>query len=84
MPNHKSCEKRVRTSQLRRLRNRAARSELRAAIKELRAMTSKEEAAPKYRHVVSLMDRAASSHLIHKRNVDRNKSRLALFVQKLG
>ena len=47
-------------------------------------MTSKEEAAPKYRHVVSLMDRAASSHLIHKKNVDRNKSRLSLFVQKLG
>ncbi len=84
MPNHKSCEKRVRTSQQQRLRNRATRSELRAAIKELRAMTSKEEAAPKYRQVVSLMDCAASSHLIHKKNADRNKSRLARFVQKLN
>ena len=83
MPNHKSCKKRVKTSGEERLRNRAARSQLRAAIKELRGAASKEEGGKKYNVVMSLLDQAASTHLLHKKNADRNKSRLARFVQGL-
>lgn len=73
----------MKTSENNRIRNRAYRSELRGAIKDLRDETNKEEAATKYKKVVSLFDKAANNNLIHKKNADRNKSRLARFVQKL-
>ncbi|MEA3297532.1 MAG: 30S ribosomal protein S20 [candidate division Zixibacteria bacterium] len=84
MPNHKSCEKRVRTSSLQRLRNRSLRSQLRATVKELHNLKSWEEADRKYREVSSLYDIAARNGIVHKRNADRNKSRLARFVQTLA
>jgi small subunit ribosomal protein S20 len=65
-------------------RNRGVRSQVRRAIKELRAAATKEEALKKYREVVSLLDKAAAKGVIHKGNADRHKSRLALFVQKIG
>lgn len=84
MAHHKSCIKRMRTSDEQRLRNRASRAQLRSAIKELRIETGKDEALAKYRRVTSLLDQAASRRLIHKRNAARNKARLAQLVQKLG
>lgn len=73
----------MKTSENSRLRNRAYRSELRNAIKELKEETNKEEATIKYKKVASLFDKAASNKLIHKKNADRNKSRLAHLVKKL-
>ena len=84
MPNHKSCAKRMKTASRDRERNRQMRSQLRAAIRDFRAMTSKEQAAGKYTEVVRLLDRAAQAHLIHPKNADRNKSRLARRVQGLA
>lgn len=84
MPNHKSCAKRVKTSEAARNRNRALRSSLRAAIKAVRTETNKEEAQKKLKTVCITLDKAAGHRLIHKKNADRNKSRLAHFVQKLG
>ena len=74
----------MKTSENERLRNRGYRSNLRSAIKELRAATSKEEATTLFRKVTALLDKSASYGLIHKKNASRNKSRLASFVQKLG
>lgn len=65
-------------------RNRAFRSQLRAAIRDLREMKEKDAAAVKYREVARLLDQAAGCHLIHRRNADRNKSRLAHFVARLS
>jgi len=48
LPNHKSCAKRMKTSEKERIRNRAFRTTLRVAIKELRSETNKEEATKKY------------------------------------
>ncbi|MCK4371800.1 MAG: 30S ribosomal protein S20 [candidate division Zixibacteria bacterium] len=84
LPNHKSCEKRVKTSTEQRNRNRGRRSILRTSIRELRAMTSKEDATPKLKEVSVLLDQAADSNLIHKNNADRNKSRLTRFVASLS
>ncbi|MFH2049338.1 MAG: 30S ribosomal protein S20 [bacterium] len=84
MPHHKSCKKRVKTSVIQRDRNRGYRSQLRAAIRDLRAETNKETAATRYREVTSIIDNAVTRRLLHKRNADRNKSRLALFVKKLN
>ena len=74
----------MKTSNIRRLRNRGYLSQLRSSVRDLRAMTSREEAAGAYREVVALLDKAAGRGLIHKRNADRHKSRLARFVQQLG
>lgn len=84
MPNHKSCEKRMKTSEKERQRNRAYRSKLRAAIKEVRTATNKDEAIKKLKDASQIIDKAASYGLIHRKNADRNKSRLAHFVQKLA
>jgi small subunit ribosomal protein S20 len=84
VPQHKSCKKRVKTSVISRDRNRGYRTQLRAAIRELRAETNKETATTKYREVTSIIDNAVTRRLLHKRNADRNKSRLALFVRKLS
>jgi len=83
LPNHKSCERRVKTSTKKRLVNRARKSELRGAIKELRGQDSKDEAGKQYLIVASMLDRAAQDNLIHRKNADRNKARLARFVQGL-
>ncbi|MEE8576094.1 MAG: 30S ribosomal protein S20 [candidate division Zixibacteria bacterium] len=84
MPNHKSCVKRMRQSLEQRTRNRAYRSQLRAAIKELRAETNKEEAVKKLNATTSLLDKAASSHLMHRSTAARSISRLTCFVNKLA
>jgi len=84
VPQHKSCKKRVKTSVISRDRNRGYRTQLRAAIRDLRAETNKETATTKYREVTSIIDNAVTRKLLHKRNADRNKSRLALFVRKLS
>lgn len=74
----------MKTSALARTRNRALRTELRGAIKDLRAETSQGTAATKLRAVTRLLDRAAGYKLIHRKNADRNKSRLALMVKKIA
>jgi small subunit ribosomal protein S20 len=73
----------MKTSEQQRQRNRTLSSQLRAAIKQLRNETNKEEAARIYREVTSLLDRAAGENIIHKKNADRNKSRLAQMVSRL-
>ncbi len=47
-------------------------------------MTSKEDATPKLKEVSVLLDKAAGTNLIHKKNADRNKSRLTRFVASLS
>lgn len=84
MPNHKSCAKRMKTSAVERTRNRAFRSQLRQAIRDVRGQSSKEEGLKKLKEATAILDKAAGAHIIHWRNADRNKSRLAHFVSKLG
>jgi small subunit ribosomal protein S20 len=74
----------MRTSEEERVRNRAFRSQLRTAIKEVRSEQNKEEAAKKLRDAIQIIDKAANYGLIHRRNADRNKSRLAQYVNNLG
>jgi small subunit ribosomal protein S20 len=73
----------MKTSALARVRNRSNRSELRAALRDLRALPDKKTAAAQFLAVSSLLDKAAASGLIHKKNASRNKSRLATFVSQL-
>jgi len=84
LPNHKSCAKRVKTSEAERLRNRAYRSRLRQAIKDVRTATGRDEAAGKLKTATSLIDKAARYGLIHKKTAARNKSRLTKHVSQMG
>ena len=74
----------MKTSEKERLLNRGYRSTLRNSIRDLRAESNKENASKMYRDVASLLDKAVSNGIIHKKNASRNKSRLAHFVAQLG
>ena len=57
-------------------RNRGQRSQLRSAVKKVRAAAGA-EAAKAYQAAAQLLDRAARKHLIHKNTAARQKRRLA-------
>lgn len=84
MPQHKSCKKRMKQSAERRLKNRAVKSELKRAVKELRASGSRTEAENKLSQVFGQIDRAARKKIIPKKRADRDKSKLAIFVRGLS
>ena len=62
------------------LRNRRSRSQLRTAIKKVRAAGSKAEAQKAYLAATRLLDRAGRKNLIHPNAAARQKSRLARVV----
>jgi len=74
----------MKTSEKERLLNRGYRSKLRNTVRELRTEKNKDTATKMYKEVVSLLDKAASYGIIHKKNASRNKSRLAHYVAQLG
>jgi small subunit ribosomal protein S20 len=75
VPNTNSAKKRMRQSDRRRGRNRASRTALRSAIKNVRSAPA-EEGESAYRSAVRLLDRAARKGLIHKNAAARSKRRL--------
>ncbi|MDE6114066.1 30S ribosomal protein S20 [Barnesiella sp. WM24] len=84
MANHKSSIKRIRQIESRRLRNRYYAKTARNAVRRLRAMTDKNEAAESYKKVSSLLDRLASNGTISKNKASNLKSKLALHINKLA
>lgn len=83
MANHKSAKKRVRQADKKRLFNRYYARTTRNAIRNLRAMTSRDEARAVLPKVASLIDRLAKKGVIHDNKASKLKSKLALFVNKL-
>lgn len=84
MPKIKSAKKAMRQARSRTVRNRGQRSELRTAVKRVRAATTPEAATKAYAVAAKLLDRAARKDLIHKNNAARHKSRLAALIKKLA
>ncbi|HTO72443.1 MAG TPA: 30S ribosomal protein S20 [Gemmatimonadales bacterium] len=82
MPRIKSAKKRLRQTKAATERNRAQRSQLRTAIKKVRAAGNAAEAAEAYKSAAALLDRAGRKNLIHRNVADRTKSRLAKAVAK--
>ncbi len=80
MANIKSAIKRIRSSRRRSIRNRAARTQARSAIKDAReAIVSGADQSPVALAVnaaASSLDKAATKGALHKRNAARRKSRL--------
>jgi small subunit ribosomal protein S20 len=83
MPNTPSAKKRLRQSLVRRDRNRAAKSQLRGAIRKAReavAAGKLEEAQTLVLSTNRLLDKTAARGIIHNNKASRLKSRLAHLI----
>ena len=79
MANSKSAEKRARTNERRRIRNRRFRSASRTLVRTAEqtiASAEAEAAAGAVKNAISMLDRAAQKGIIHPNNAARRKSRL--------
>ena len=87
MPNLKAAKKHVRQAEWRTERNTGLKSELKTLKKRLLVSISsgnKEESKELFKKVSSKYDMAAKKKIIHKKNADRNKSRLSKKVASLA
>jgi small subunit ribosomal protein S20 len=84
LPNIKSAEKRVRTTQTRNLRNRMLKSQLKTSVKKLSvAIEAGDGAAAEtiYRSTVGLIDKAVVKGTMHRNTANRKKSQLAMTLK---
>ncbi len=85
MANLKSSKKDIRRARRRRERNKAQKTRLKNLRKKILNLLQEskiEEAKLAYREYAKYLDRAGRKHLIHKRQADRRKSRIALLINK--
>jgi small subunit ribosomal protein S20 len=83
MANHKSAQKRNRSNEVKRLRNKFQHKTTRNAVRRLRTLTDKKEAQTLMNSVVSMLDKLAKRNIIHKNKAANLKSGLQLKVNKL-
>ncbi len=84
MANHKATKKDVRQSAKRRERNKYYGKTTRNAVRDLRAINEKKEAAEKMPATVSMIDKLAKRGIIHKNTAANLKSKLAIKLNKLS
>lgn len=82
MANHKSSEKRIRQTAVRKDSNKYYAKTARNAIKSLRANTNKEEVAAMLPKLNSMLDRLAKKNVIHKNKAANLKSKLMKMANK--
>jgi small subunit ribosomal protein S20 len=86
MPNTSSAKKRMRQDAVRRLRNRATKTNLRAQVRKVRAAIAAkklDESVAEYKTLVAKLDKAAGSNVIHANAAARTKSRLSAAIKAL-
>lgn len=83
MANHKSAEKRIRSNEAKRVRNRYQHKTARTVIKKLKTTTVKSEAAELLKQVSAMIDKLAKNNIIHWKKAANQKSRLTKFVNGL-
>jgi small subunit ribosomal protein S20 len=87
LANHKSALKRARQNEVRRMRNKAVRTRVKTAVKEVRLAIddkSSETASTKLDTAKSVIDKAAKKGVIPKRTAARKISRLAIKINKIS
>ncbi|UCE66852.1 MAG: 30S ribosomal protein S20 [Candidatus Zixiibacteriota bacterium] len=82
MPTHRSAEKRMKTAEKARQRNRRTKSLIRGAAKELSVEKDAAKKSEKLKKVSSILDKAAGKNVIHKNKAARTKSRLSKTIKK--
>ncbi len=80
MPQHKSAAKRMKTSVVRRQRNKARKATVKKAVKDVRTAPDKATASERLVEALSSLDKVAMKGTIHKNKADRLKSRLTKSV----
>lgn len=86
MANTKSSQKRIRSSERKRERNRIYRSRTRTELKQARTAISSgnlEEAIAQTRQAIQILDKAVTKGMVHKNNAARRKSRLMQHLNQL-
>ena len=83
MANYASAIRRIRVSEKARKRNIHYNSMMKTAIKSVLATEKKEDAEERFRKASSLLDKLVSKGIIHRNKAANQKSRLAVFVNKL-
>lgn len=81
MPNTKSAARRMRNSARKNLQNRSTKSRLKTLEKKYLDLVGggqKEAAIQAYRTMASALDKATKGGVVHRRTVNRKKSRLAI------
>lgn len=84
MANHKSAEKRIRSNESKRVRNRYQAKTTRNLLKELRATKDKSKAAAMIPQLSALLDRLAKTNVIHKNKAANLKSSIQKHVNALA
>ncbi|MCK9330070.1 MAG: 30S ribosomal protein S20 [Candidatus Cloacimonetes bacterium] len=80
MPNHKSCEKRLRQDEKRQARNNYVRKTLKTLSKKMHSEMDLKEKQDLLQEVYSQLDKAAKKGVIHARTASRRKSRIAQYI----
>ncbi|TSJ47822.1 30S ribosomal protein S20 [Fluviicola chungangensis] len=83
MANHKSAQKRIRSNDVKRLRNKYQHKTTRNAVRKLRSLKDKKEASDLLPVVTSMLDKLAKRNIIHKNKAANLKSGLTVAVNKL-
>lgn len=83
MANHKSAQKRIRSNDAKRLRNKYQHKTTRNAVRKLRSLSDKNEAETLLPQVVAMLDKLAKNNVIHKNKAANLKSGLQLKINKL-
>jgi small subunit ribosomal protein S20 len=83
MANHKSSEKRIRQTEVRKDNNKYYAKTARNAIKALRTSTNKEEAGALLPKLNAMLDKLAKKNIIHSNKASNLKSSLVKHVNSL-
>jgi small subunit ribosomal protein S20 len=82
MANHKSALKRIRSNDVKRIRNKYQHKSTRTAIKKLK-LAEKAEAVTMLPTVLGMVDKLAKNNIIHKNKAGHLKSKLTKHVNAL-
>ena len=84
MANHKSSEKRIRQTERKKERNKYYAKTMRNALKNIRAITNKDEAVVQLPKLESMLDKLAKKNTIHKNKAANLKSSVVKHVNSLS
>ncbi|NIA22558.1 MAG: 30S ribosomal protein S20 [Proteobacteria bacterium] len=77
MPDHKSCEKRVRQTEKRTLANRIVKTKVKNTVKKFISENDKDKKSSLLKEVYRIYDKAVSKGVFKKNKAARTKSRLS-------
>ena len=84
MANHKSSIKRIRSNNVKRLRNRYQHKSTRTVIKAIRKSTDKNEASTLIPKIFSMLDKLVKKNIIHRNKAANQKSKLSKLVNAMN